>query len=169
MLTARRLTAVAIAICCTAGQTQTFDFDADIKGWKFYKDAAQHVALDTTVKHAGVGAVRLDDTSEWAYVGMSRVVPAKPNTKYRVSAWVKTEHTNGATCVFVTELPHKSGRFLKFHVLLIEQPRDWRRVEKELTTNANTGRIKIELCPVGFGMVHTGTAWFDDVELREAE
>ena len=169
MLVARPLAALAIAFLCAPAQAQTFDFDADIKGWEFYKDAAQHVALDTTVKHAGAGAVRLDDTSQWGYVGMSRVVQAKPNTKYRVSAWVKTERTNGATCLFVTELPKKGGRFLKFHVLLAEQPRDWQRVEKVLTTNANTGRIKIELCPVGFGMAHTGAAWFDDVQLAQAE
>jgi len=168
MHTGKALVALALALGSAAAHGQTFNFDSDTKGWKPYKNAAPHIALDTAVKHAGASAVRLDDASEWAYVGMSRTVVAKPNTKYRASAWVKTARTNGATCLFITEYPAKRGRFVKFHVLLIEQPRDWQRFEKVFTTTEETGRIQLELCPVGFGMMLTGTAWFDDVELKEA-
>ena len=156
---------------CGLAWGETSSFETGTEGWTPYPGAAKWVALDTAVSHTGKGALRVDDTSEWAYVGVSRVIAAKPSTPYRISAWAKTEAATGPACIFISELASEGRRtrMVKFHVLMVEQPRDWQRFEKEFTTTAETARLKVELCPVGFGIMHTGTAWFDDVGVAEAK
>jgi len=156
----------------------TFGFDEDKDGngipdpWTIGKGAPEKsVSLDTSVKKSGKGSIRLEDASESAYVVVRHMVDAKPNTAYRLTAWAKTDETAGPTAVYLSEYhaPGKGRGLLKLHVLIIDQPREWKEFTKEFATTEKTGRITIELCPVGFAIMYTGTAWIDDVKIEEVQ
>ncbi|NOZ20059.1 MAG: hypothetical protein GXP25_03115 [Planctomycetes bacterium] len=177
----RMMLLTAIALLCARpavgmADEATFGFESDKDGngvpdgWTVAKGTPEKaVAMDRAVKKSGESALRLDDASEWDYVVVAGWADVKPNTKYRLKAWSKSQKTTGPTCIYISEY-HASGRgrgLLKLHVLIMEQPRDWKEFEKEFTTTEKTGRIKIELCPVGFAIMHTGTVWIDDVKIEE--
>jgi len=169
-----------LSVCLAAAKADelAFGFEEDKDGnnipdhWKPVKGLDEKsVSIDQSIKKSGKSSIRLDDTSEWGYVVVSRLADVKPGTKYCLKAWAKSEKTTGPTCIYISEYhaPGKGTGLLKLHVLIMEQPRDWKEFEKEFTTTEKTGRIRIELCPLGFGAFHTGTAWFDDIKIEEAK
>lgn len=175
------LTASAVVLCLGLAVLRAdelaFGFEEDKDGdnvpdlWSPEKGSEKKVSIDKTTKKSGAAAIRLDDTSEWEYVVVKRMADVKPNTAYRLKAWAKTDKATGPSCIYIGEYhaQGKGGGLLKLHVLIIEQPGDWKEFEKEFTTTDQTGRISIELCPAGFAIMHTGTAWFDDLRIGEAK
>ena len=172
------LAALLTACAMVQADDLRFGFDTDKDGdglpgkWRLGKATdPKGVAIDQADKKSGAASIRLNDTSEWHYVVIHRNVSVKPNTTYRLKAWAKTARTTGATCIYISEYhaPGKGRGLLKLHVLIMEQPRDWKEFEKEFSTTEKTGVIRIELCPIGFACMHTGTAWIDDVRVEEVK
>jgi len=93
-------------------------------------------------------------------------VKLKPNTRYRLSAWIRTSgvqvtgHAHGAL-LNVHELPAIPGN----RTPALKGDNDWRRVESEFATGNDTD-LSINCLFGGWGLAR-GTAWFDDVELIE--
>ncbi|MEM7014215.1 MAG: carbohydrate binding domain-containing protein, partial [Verrucomicrobiota bacterium] len=87
-------------------------------------------------------------------------VELRPNTEYRLSAWIKTEGVRGAhgALLNVHELQHKG----KTNAL--QKRNDWTQVEK-IFNSERGGNMSVNLLFGGWGM-STGTAWYDDVALQ---
>ncbi len=98
-----------------------------------------------------------------ADAGWTQTVKVKPNYKYRLSAWIKTEG-----------LERKGGRGALLNIHNIQNVRtksvtgtsDWTKVQAEF--EASTDSIQINCLFGGWGNA-TGKAWFDDVTLEELE
>lgn len=166
-----------LGLAMSSADELAFGFEEDKDGdnvpdlWAPEKGNEKNVSIDKATKKSGEASIRLDDASEWEYVVARRMADVKPATAYRLKAWAKTDKTTGPTCIYISEY-HAQGKgsgLLKLHVLIIEQPGDWKEFEKEFTTTDQTGRVSIELCPAGFAIMHTGTAWFDDVRVEKAK
>ena len=109
--------------------------------------------------HSGDNCVKIH-SEEGADASWSFQVNLKPNTEYRLSAWIKTEDIGA----------DGFGAQLNLHELqfegksdAIKGTSDW----KQITTEFNSGshrKLLVNCLFGGWGRA-TGTAWFDDVEL----
>ena len=89
------------------------------------------------------------------------VVRLKPNTEYRLTAWIKTRGVLGA-----------QGALLNVHELqkkamtnALVRHNDWTRVER-IFNSGRGGKLSVNLLFGGWG-TSRGTAWYDDVSLQE--
>ncbi len=95
-----------------------------------------------------------------ADISWSQNVRVKPNTDYRLVAWIKTENVRGAR-----------GALMNLHNLqpvrthAVTGTKDWTKVECRFETAHHT-RIQVNCLFGGWGH-STGTAWYDDVRLIE--
>lgn len=90
-------------------------------------------------------------------------VTVKPKTRYRLSAWIKTQDFKKGPGL---------GALLNLHQLqqngktnAVSADADWTRVSSEFESGDNT-TLSVNLLMGGWGMC-AGTAWWDDVELFE--
>lgn len=117
--------------------------------------------VETKDAHRGENCVKVHSQTG-ADASWSFEVKLKPNTEYRLSAWVKTDEIGA----------EGFGAQLNLHQLQYEGKseafrgtNDW----KQVTTEFNSGQHSVLLvnCLFGGWGRATGTAWFDDVELYE--
>ncbi|HEY7119253.1 MAG TPA: PVC-type heme-binding CxxCH protein [Tepidisphaeraceae bacterium] len=118
--------------------------------------------LDPSVTHSGSHSVKITST-RGGDVGWSQEVAVKPNTRYRLSAWVKTKGLNAGQSM---------GALFNVHQLQQEGiPRalkgdnDWTQLTGEFATGS-LNSITINLLFGGWGRAR-GEAWWDDVQLIE--
>lgn len=116
--------------------------------------------------HSGSHSVKIS-SDQGGDVSWSAPVQLKPRTDYRLTAWVKTEK--------VSKLGAAHGAMLNIHEMqdpvrggtkALTGDNDWTQLE----LNFNSGQLTeatINCLFGGWGRV-TGTAWFDDVELKPA-
>ena len=143
-----------------------------LEGWTHGKLAT----VDTTIRHHGKAAAKLtvpsapEKTSE---IYLTRMVPVTPGLAYDLSAWVRTEKvvpatiggmwSVGATVILEFADPNgtwfAAGRYAKG----LYGTKDWRRLATgPVTAPEGAGYAILYLALRGLG-----TAWFDDVHLRE--
>jgi putative membrane-bound dehydrogenase-like protein len=101
-------------------------------------------------------------STDGADAGWSQDVRVKPNTRYRLSAWVKTKGVTG------------DGRGVQFNLHQLQQQglpkalrgdNDWTELTSEFASGGNN-RLQLNLLFGGWGPAK-GEAWFDDVKLIE--
>lgn len=109
----------------------------------------------------GGNALRISSTSG-ADSSFSTEVAVKPDTRYQLSGWVKTEGVAGAAGALFNI--HGLGR-AEGATPGLQGTRDWQRVEKTFDSG-NRNRVTINALFGGWG-TSTGTAWFDDIALIE--
>jgi DUF1680 family protein/alpha-L-arabinofuranosidase len=96
-----------------------------------------------------------------ADAGWLSTVTVKPHSRYRLSAWIKTENLVAGS---------SKGALLNLHNLQPTQTpavtgtKDWRKVEVEFDTSDNAA-VQINCLFGGWGLAK-GKAWFDDVSLE---
>jgi len=121
-------------------------------------------AVDESVGHGAAPSVRISSTAgadaSWSYR-----VEVRPKTRYRFSAWIRTEALDRKT---------GQGALLNVHELQIEDKSgaidgtsDWKQVVTEFESGPRS-TLLLNLLFGGWGQ-STGTVWFDDVELQELE
>ncbi|MBC8350235.1 MAG: ThuA domain-containing protein [Verrucomicrobia bacterium] len=141
-------------------------FEKGLEGWSFrnYSGPADAVVRQIEKEKPKVkkGAQSLrfgtpagNDTSLFTNVNL------KSGAKYRLSAWIRTEGVSGAhgALLNVHELQHEG----KTNAL--QKTNDWKEVEKKFTAN-RSGSFTINCLFGGWGK-SKGTAWFDEISLRE--
>jgi len=141
-------------------------FEKGLEGWSFrnYSGPADAVVRQIEKEKPKVkkGAQSLrfgtpagNDTSLFTNVNL------KSGAKYRLSAWIRTEGVSGAhgALLNVHELQHEG----KTNAL--QKTNDWKEVEKKFTAN-RSGTFTINCLFGGWGK-SKGTAWFDEISLRE--
>ncbi len=119
-------------------------------------------SLDRNLGHDAVPSVRIQSKTG-ADASWSFRAEVKPKTKYRFSAWIKTD-----------DFDRKSGMgaLLNVHELqmvgksqAVEATSDWKQVTTEFESGDHNSLL-LNLLYGGWGQ-STGAVWFDDVELQE--
>jgi DUF1680 family protein len=120
---------------------------------------AQHVDGGRT----GKKCVMLSSESG-ADIGWLTSVTVKPNTKYKLSAWIKTENVKS------TGPRNAKGALLNLHNIqplqtnAVTGTSDWTQVE--LTFDSGSNRVVEINCLFGGWGLSTGKAWYDDIKLE---
>ena len=131
-------------------------------GWRAarFSGPAAEAAIDG-VAHTGQHSARIT-AREAADFAWTTVVAVRPYSKYRLSAWIKTENVQVGT---------GSGALLNIHNMQPPQKTnavtgtsDWTPVELTFDTNGYDA-VQVNCLLGGWGR-STGTAWFDDVKLE---
>jgi putative membrane-bound dehydrogenase-like protein len=119
-------------------------------------------ALDSKVAHSGSHSVTITSDAG-ADAGWSQDVKLKPNTRYRLSAWVKTKGLNPGD---------SKGALFNLHQLQqtglpkpIKGDTEWTQLSSEFASGGNT-TLQLNLLFGGWGRAK-GQAWWDDVQLIE--
>jgi hypothetical protein len=145
-------------------------FENGLEGWEFsaWKDKVAKAVPDPKVTHDGRPGIRIDHPNA-TDSHIAQVVTLKPNTRYRLSGWIKTE--NVVKPEIADQRPGEEGAslgilggYVKSKSVLATQ--DWTRVSLEFTTDAKT-EVKLGPRLGHYGKKVTGTAWFADLSLVE--
>lgn len=111
--------------------------------------------------HSGKKCVKISST-QGANASWSFPIQVKPRTDYRVSVWVKTENVKAT----------RFGAQVNLHELqfegkteAIEGDKGWTQLTSEFNSGSRTS-ILVNCLFGGWGSA-TGTAWFDDVSVKE--
>ena len=135
----------------------------DLTGWRHanYNTAQVEYSVETEAGHVRSGrrAARIRSTGG-ADSGWATTVAVKPDTHYQLGGWIRTRDVQGAMGALFNV--HAMGKTV---TRALQKDQDWTEVkvnfnskgQKEIVINALFG---------GWGR-STGTAWFDDVSLRE--
>ncbi len=97
-----------------------------------------------------------------ADAGWLGTIVVKPNTRYRVSAWIKTEDLDAGS---------GKGALLNVHNIqplqtpAVSGTKDWTKVEVEFDSGGNAV-VQVNCLFGGWGR-STGTAWYDDMKIEE--
>jgi mono/diheme cytochrome c family protein len=106
------------------------------------------------VKHAGAASLHLEGKGGFTEKAMVLKADLKPNTYYRLAAWIRTEELHGRAFIVDrargTEIPPVSGTT------------DWREIDM-LFNSGDIPRADLHLVFAA----EKGKAWFDDVRLIE--
>ncbi|MBI2443187.1 MAG: hypothetical protein HYV40_04760, partial [Candidatus Levybacteria bacterium] len=115
--------------------------------------------IDSAVKHSGNNSIKVVGPVNELYFWNKPTLT--PNTKYMMSAWVKTDSATRVGPDYIVENPGLPGAFASIR---IGGTRDWRRIYTFFTTPSNfvSGRLDIR-----FTIPSGGTALIDDVEVCE--
>lgn len=123
---------------------------------------------DTAVKHSGEASLKFENADADKYVLCVQSLPFEVGKKYRFSAWVKSENVEGSDhgatiCIEYRDAEGKwaGGTYCRTG---LKGSTDWTRLEAvsaPVPEGVAAGNI---VCYLRKGM--TGTAWWDDVEVR---
>lgn len=140
-------------------------FEKGIEGWILNAhEKIGQATIDQKEKHGGKPSLRLENPSGDDTFLKQKVI-VKPNTKYRLSGYIKTKD------VQTVKREGKDGASLAMGGGFVKTPpvvktKSWTKVTHEFATGAET---EIEVGPrLGFFSALTaGTAWFADLSLDE--
>ncbi len=125
---------------------------------------------DEVEKRSGKRSLRFTNTDSNVYRLITQVVPCKPKRRYYFAVWVKGKEINGKDqwdqgAGICLEWQDAKGNWLGgSYPECPEGTFDWRRVEGAALIPENAARVSVVLY---LRRTNTGTAWFDDVEVRE--
>jgi alpha-N-arabinofuranosidase len=130
-------------------------------GWKTARFGGRADFAVDTVAHTGQRSARIT-ASEGADAAWTTIVSVKPYSKYRLSAWIRTENVQAGT---------GKGALLNLHNMQPPQTAgavtgtsDWTMVDLTFDTGGNDV-VQVNCLLGGWGR-STGVAWFDDVKLE---
>lgn len=132
----------------------------EIVYWQDEKTVASYV-LDPSVKKRGRYSAKIEQNG-LADARWVQEVELKPDTYYKLSGWIKTKDVarNGAGA-------HLEVEGAGFRTEEIFGTQDWKYVEVTGKTGGDQARVKV-LCRLGgYGSPNSGTAFFDEIELKE--
>ncbi len=117
------------------------------------------IVRDTKVRHSGSASVRIEHTSQAGWVRISQFdIPARPNTTYRFSAWVRGK--GRFLCALYEFVKTKRGQYKTHRVVRDAATDQWRQVTATVSTGKDAAKFKLSLITDS-----PATVWFDDVEL----
>ncbi len=149
----------------------SFEEDADgdgfPDGWNLPSELC---AWDEVEKRSGKRSLRFTNTDPNVYRLITQVVPCKPKRRCYFAVWVKGKEVGGKD-----QWDQGAGICLEWHDAkgnwlggsypqCPEGTFDWQKVEGTALIPENASRVSVVLY---LRRTNTGTAWFDDVEVRE--
>ena len=138
-------------------------------GWSYWSRPGIKISLDKTTFISGGHSLRmeLDGTSKSNANAVLRMPGLKPNTRYRISYYLKTQDLVGkigaGSWIYFS---NANAAPLPRNRILGTNP--WHRVCVEFKTPADTGKDYVP--PLGLWVWNAkGTAWFDEVRIDEVK
>ncbi|HYY42869.1 MAG TPA: hypothetical protein VE775_09075, partial [Pyrinomonadaceae bacterium] len=141
-------------------------------GWQVAPPAQTQINLDERQKHGGARSLRIvfNASGPLNFQHVSQLVVVAPQTRYRLSYFVRTEDLRGASTV-LTEVVDAvdQTRVLATSPPVANGASDWQEVALDFTTGAQVEAVVVRLnrppcaqaiCPL-FGKV-----WYDDFNLQ---
>ena len=133
--------------------------------WRYSAQPGSTASLDITEFHGGSQSLLISYKGAGGDSGVSQYVPVKPNTRYTVSAWTKSQGLDGANgpCISVSDAYDGKPYALTQETLGTTA---WHRLESSFQTGPETELVTIGVKrEPGSTLVH-GKFWVDDVRLR---
>lgn len=116
--------------------------------------------MDSRIKKTGLKSFKIVNKTPLkphAYRTMSqRINGLKPDTRYRISFWIKTESAKAGTLKVVTDFAWSYGRGIDPGTY------DWREYTLDFRTKPGESLIDLRIISE-----EPGTVWIDDIELKE--
>ncbi|CAG7627460.1 Ig-like domain-containing protein [Paenibacillus allorhizosphaerae] len=137
-------------------------------GWKIVNlTGAAKATVDLDAKHDGTAALQLQGDSKPTRSAVSQNVSVHENQYYEASAWVKTDQlvSNDAGATFRLQFYNTANANMNKHITFgsVKGTEDWMLVTHRFQAPAGATKMLLEI----FIWNSTGTAWFDEVALRE--
>lgn len=137
-------------------------------GWTFdhwtQGDPPSTATRDESVAHSGKSSLKIN-LQQGDDGKLTQAIKVKPDTWYRVSAWIKTQgvpaNTKVGANISVVDAMEFAGD--------IKGDSDWQEVVAWGKTGPEQTEIKIAVRLGFYGSLATGTAWFDDIALTQTE
>jgi len=135
--------------------------------WRSGQTSQIHVSLDTSESHSGTRALRI------AFIGpgvsdsgVYEYVPVQPNTRYRFSAFVKTQDIITASGPRLSVQDLSTGKMATTDEFLGTSA--WGQRTAEFVTGPETHLVTLRMVRIPGNPLIKGTFWLDDVELTPA-
>ena len=145
-------------------------FEKGTEGWDFsaWRDRVAKALKDPVETHAGHSCIRIDQPKP-TDSSITQAVTLKPNTRYRLSGWIKTN--NVVKPAIAKQRPGEEGASLTIQggyekTASVIGTRDWTHVALDFTTKDKTN-LKLGPRLGHYGKLVSGTAWFADISLVE--
>ncbi|GIV18817.1 MAG: hypothetical protein KatS3mg023_0568 [Armatimonadota bacterium] len=134
------------------------------EGWRIQPLAGVEQRLDN-----GVLAVEFCKGEDINYYHARVVLPAKPNTLYRLSGWVKTENLRSSrgACFQIGDARGWLATRSAAITPEITGTSGWTRVEVEYRTLPDTREVEVLARRLEGGGTVSGKAWYRDVQIQE--
>lgn len=121
-------------------------------------------AWDASTAHSGARSVRLDpDSGNANHFIASSAIELVPGRSYTLSGWLKNESTSG-TVSFGMRYANAASSTISYQLQAVTATPNWSYVSIPLTVPAGTARGYANF---RMNTAANGSAWLDDVELRE--
>jgi hypothetical protein len=129
---------------------------------------APSITRDATVAHTGTGSLKLTGPLAFGYLDAPfGNMALKPNTKYAVSFWVKTENVgdaDGIAMQYVHMAPSVGFQLTPLKSRWVNQTSDWQQVFFEFYTFAEVTQSRFDLM---YALPAGSAAWIDDITICE--
>lgn len=139
--------------------------------WKIIPTEKMRVALNPIKKHSGKKSLQVsfNGFDKVEINNIFQTIAVKPDVKYQLSFWVKTENLKSAGNPKLDILSFTDGQIIASSATFADGTTDWKKYEINFTTPANAEGISVrtarsycgEKCPL------FGTFWYDDFELKK--
>ncbi|MGA3128928.1 MAG: carbohydrate binding domain-containing protein [Candidatus Korobacteraceae bacterium] len=133
--------------------------------WRYSPQPGIAVSVDTTQFHRGNQSVLISYSDTGGNSGLSEWVPVKPDTKYTVAAWVKSEELRSANGpgISVSDA-YDNTRYALTPETVGTTP--WHLVEKSFQTGPKTRLVIVRIVRDPANTRILGQFWIDDISLR---
>lgn len=142
--------------------------------WQVSPLAGARIAVDARVARSGKRSllVLFDSESQVDFRNVWQAVAVEPNTRYRLTYFVRTDSLNSAaTLVTLVTGPTSESEILASSQPVPAGTNDWQQVALEFTTAPKAEAVAVRLvraaCPAG-GCPAYGKIWYDDFDLQRA-
>lgn len=157
------LLAAAAAFALAGIQVQNGGFESETNGrpsgWRTQTwGGSAQFSLDRTTAKTGKNSI-LVRSDNGADAGFTTTVQVKPNSKYRITAWIKTEGVVKTDGQGATLNLHSRPE----HAQVVSGTKDWTQVSMDVDTGDDDS-LQLN-CILGYYGSAKGKAWFDDVEV----
>ena len=133
--------------------------------WRYSAQPGSVVSMDNTEFHSGRRSLLISYNGAGGDAGISQYVAVKPNTRYTISAWAKSQKLDSANGPSISVRDAYDGK----PYALTQETLDttaWHHLESDFQTGPETELVTI-LITRDPGNTHVkGKFWVDDVSLR---
>ncbi|MGA3128994.1 MAG: carbohydrate binding domain-containing protein [Candidatus Korobacteraceae bacterium] len=133
--------------------------------WRYSAQPGTAVSVDTTQFHTGNQSVLISYSDAGGNSGLSQYVPVKPDTRYTVAAWVKSEELRSANGpVISVSDAYNNTRYALTPETLGTTP--WHVVENSFQTAPTTRLVIVRIVRDPANTRILGQLWINDISLR---
>jgi tetratricopeptide (TPR) repeat protein len=133
--------------------------------WRYIPNAFVDATLDSAESHSGGRSLRLVYSAANVDAGISQYIAVQPHSRYRLSAWVKSEDLRTANGPMLTLFDAGSHMPVAFTQDTIGTT-PWHPIEVELTTGPTTNLLVLSIVRNPGQTAIRGKFWINDIRLE---